>query len=99
MSKVSEDVRRLAYENACHQCQYWEDDSCTNKGECVWSSIENEAKAFELIKEKEVEVALIRYWFDHYTDEEALAKYNKLYHWKPLTMEEYKFLKEMFKHE
>ena len=60
---------------------------------------DRKAQAFDLIKTKEVEVAMIRYWFVEYSDEEALAKYNKLYYWKTLTMEEYTFLKEMFTNE
>lgn len=50
MSKGLEELKRLAYENACCRCQYCIDNKCTNKGECVWKTIENELKEYEQLK-------------------------------------------------
>lgn len=51
MSKGLEELKRLAYENACCRCQYYIDNQCTNKGECVWKTIEKELKDYQEIKE------------------------------------------------
>lgn len=38
-----EELKRLAYENACCRCQYYDNGKCKNdKGECVWLSIQKE---------------------------------------------------------
>ena len=49
MSKGLDELKRLAYENACCRCQYYIDNKCINKGECVWLIIEQELKAFKLL--------------------------------------------------
>ena len=46
-NKGLEELKRLAYENACCRCQYYIDNKCTNKGECVWKTIEQELKRKE----------------------------------------------------
>ena len=35
---------------ACCGCQYYIDNKCNNKGECIWLTIEKNLKAFEFIK-------------------------------------------------
>ena len=52
MSKGLEELKRMAYENACCRCQYYIDKKCTNNYECVWKTIEKELKALEIIKNK-----------------------------------------------
>ena len=47
MSKGLEELKRLAYENACCRCQYYIDKKCTNNYECVWKTIEKELKELE----------------------------------------------------
>ena len=47
MNKGLEELKRLAYENACCRCQYYIDKKCTNNGECVWKTIEKELKELE----------------------------------------------------
>ena len=42
MGEQLEELKRLAYENACCRCQYYIDKKCTNKGECIWLDIEKE---------------------------------------------------------
>lgn len=44
MTKELEELKRLAYENACCRCQYYIDNKCINKGECVWLNIETALK-------------------------------------------------------
>lgn len=51
MSKGLEELKRMAYENACCRCQYCIDNKCTNKGECVWKTIEEELKELEECRE------------------------------------------------
>lgn len=52
MSKSLEELKRLAYENACRYCQYYIDKKCTNEGECVWKTIEQELKDYYELKDK-----------------------------------------------
>lgn len=61
MSKGLEELQRLAYENACCRCQYFIDKKCTNKGECVWKTIEKELKEREQYKaiEEEIGISLV----------------------------------------
>ena len=47
MNKGLEELKRLAYENACCRCQYYIDKKCTNNVECVWKTIEKELKELE----------------------------------------------------
>ena len=47
MSEGLEELKRLAYENACCRCQYYIDKKCTNKGECVWKVIKQELEEYE----------------------------------------------------
>ena len=49
MSNGLEELKRLAYENACCRCQYYIDKKCTNNFECVWKTIEQELKRLEEI--------------------------------------------------
>lgn len=52
MSKGLEELKRLAYENACCRCQYYTDNKCTNKDTCVWLEIETKLKDYEELEEK-----------------------------------------------
>lgn len=47
MGKGLEELKRLAYENACCRCQYYTDNKCTNKDTCVWLEIETALKDYE----------------------------------------------------
>lgn len=51
MSKGLEELKRLAYENACCRCQYYINNQCVNNNECVWKTIGKDLKALEIIKE------------------------------------------------
>lgn len=37
-------IDNLAYLNACHQCQYYEINKCTNKDTCAWTDLKKELK-------------------------------------------------------
>lgn len=50
MNEGLKELKRMAYENACCRCQYYIDKKCTNKGECVWKTIEKELKEYETFK-------------------------------------------------
>lgn len=50
MIKGLEELKRMAYENACCRCQYYKDKECTNKGNCVWKTIEINLKALDIIR-------------------------------------------------
>lgn len=41
---------------ACKGCQYYENEKCTNKDDCFWLELERKLKAFEIIKEKKVDI-------------------------------------------
>ena len=57
-----EELKRLAYENACCRCQYYENEKCNNKDTCVWKQIEQDLekleKAIEIIRKKSVVIPL-----------------------------------------
>lgn len=80
MTKGLEELKRLAYENACCRCQYHKDGECRNdKGECVWKTIEKELKDYSEIKE----IAKHYHWDDFVkdthmvdTDEKYLRLFN-----------------------
>lgn len=55
MSNELETLEKLAYENACCRCQYYDKKGCSlsyrsNERSCFWLDIEKELKAFEIIK-------------------------------------------------
>lgn len=92
-----EELKRLAYENACCRCQYYENGKCQNKGECVWSSIEKELKAFEIIKRTALKLVSLE-------DDTTICKKGRyafydaeLYGSKDLTKDEFDLLKEVMK--
>lgn len=51
MSKELENLKRLSYENACCRCQYYIDNKCSNKGECIWLNIETALDRLEELEE------------------------------------------------
>lgn len=68
----------------------------TDQKERAYDIIEKELKALEIIKNKDVCVELLRYWWKcEYNDKDILEKYNYMHHWKQLTQEEYDLLKEV----
>ena len=69
MSKNLDDLKRLAFENACIRCQYYVDKQCWNRCECVWKNIEKALKALEIIKEKKVNYYSIKPYFEYYNYE------------------------------
>lgn len=49
-----EELKRLAYENACCRCQYYGKKGCSlcvsnDQESCIWIEIENELKAFHIL--------------------------------------------------
>jgi len=48
--KSKEELKRLAYENACCRCQYYENEKCNNKDTCVWKQIIQDLDQLEKIK-------------------------------------------------
>jgi len=99
MSEGLEELKRLAYENACCRCQYYIDKKCTNKHECIWLDIEKELRdgekskqVLEIIKNKPFNTN----WFVFYKDyEEYCLEYEYVNESKRLTVEEWDLLKEM----
>lgn len=51
MNKLLEDFKQLKNYSACCRCQYHIDKKCTNKGECIWKTIEQALKDYQEIKE------------------------------------------------
>lgn len=47
--KSKEELKRLAYENACCRCQYYENKKCNNKDTCVWKQIISDLEEYESI--------------------------------------------------
>ena len=79
MTKGLEELKRLAYENACCRCQYHKDGECHNdKGECVWKTIGKELKDYSEIKE----IAKHYHWDDFVKDTHTVdtdEKYLRLF--------------------
>ena len=70
--------------------------NCSDKNKELDNIIEKELKALEIIKEKNVSVELLRYWWKNdYKDKAILEKYNFMHYWKTITQEEYNLLKEV----
>ena len=91
--KGLEELKRLAYEIACCRCQYYIDNKCTNKGECVWKIIEQELKALEIIKSKELNIHALLLHLKRF---DSPSGYNVLVGNKyKITQEEYDLLKEV----
>ena len=51
MSKGLKAWQQLSHLFACGLCQYWKDNKCNNRGECIWLDIEKELKALAYLKE------------------------------------------------
>ena len=45
-----EELKRLAYENACCRCQYYENEKCNNKDTCVWKQIIQDLEKLEKLE-------------------------------------------------
>jgi len=53
-------------------------------------------RVFEIIKEKNVDIRLLRYWWScDYTDKDIFKRYNFFFGRKPLTQEEYDLVREI----
>lgn len=66
MTKGLKELKRMAYENACCRCQYYINNKCTNKGECVWKTIEKELKEPINLINKELRNARKLLTYDNY---------------------------------
>lgn len=51
--KSIEELKRLAYENACCRCQYYENEKCNNedKGSCVWRFLIRELERLDYYRQ------------------------------------------------
>ncbi len=94
-----EELKRLAHENACCRCQYYENGECKNKGECVWSNIEKELKALEIIKKKNIDLELltsVSYVYRSSPIEERRKAFNQRTTKKhALSIDEFKLMEEI----
>ena len=57
MSEGLNELKRMAYKNACCRCQYYIDKKCFNKDECVWKTIEQDLKAYHELETMHEELA------------------------------------------
>lgn len=80
---------------ACKSCQYYEDDKCSNTSGCFWLDLEKKLKAFEIIKEKRVNVLMFVCYAN--SGKNGFKMYNQAMEneeWR-LTQEEFDLLKEV----
>lgn len=89
-SKGLEELKRMAYENACCRCQYYIDKKCSNNGECVWKTIEKGLKAFDIVLSK----VQLGGFIDSLQKTKNYEEYKNTYI-TLLTEEEYNLLKEI----
>ena len=77
---------------ACKNCQYYENEKCSNTTGCFWLDLERKLKPLEIIKERKVDIQLL-------IDSKNLNEYNWCVHTKDraLTQEEFDLLKEVLK--
>lgn len=62
------ELKRLALENACCRCQYYNNGKCENKDKCVWLEIADELKTLRVLKKHfKIEAFKVGYNFNkHY---------------------------------
>lgn len=68
--KSIEELKRLAYENACCRCQYYENEKCNNKDTCVWKQIEQDLEKLDYYRQDrgvvgDFEKGKTKLWWEH----------------------------------
>lgn len=82
---------------ACKSCQYYENEKCMNKDDCFWLDLERKLKALEIIKEKDVQIGLLKGILHADESLHTASYYNSYFSatYRHLTQEEFDLLREV----